>query len=594
MPLHRRQFLQAISASAMAPLVLSSGAFSSGCNPIPITPVPVLLDSVLPIGLDDDTPEATRRTFDCSVASGDPAFNGVIIWTRISNGEYAADEQLLFQIATDAEFTDVIVEGFVAATDITVDRDYTVSIDLAGQLQAFTAYYYRFVYKGVSSRTGRCKTAPANDQSVSQLKFGVLTCQDFTNGYYGALNYLAADSDIDFVLHLGDFIYESVGDPRFQNANFPDRKIVLPSGSSVIMDLKDYRSVYKAYRSDRNLQLAMERHTWIITPDDHETANDCYWDYARDTLGAPDHPYTTNAQYGNDPALLKQLKLDSQRAWLEYVPARVIVDATANHPHDFSRVYRQVQLGSLVDLFVLDTRTYRSAHPCGEGDIGERYAVDNRGCDILDANQTLLGQAQRGWLIDGLTSTNATWKLMGNQTFMGRLAIANPRGDGLYVDVDAWDGYGSERNLLLLQLQQDGISNLVVLTGDLHSYIASQIKIDYNDASNSDATNVIGVEFMTPSVTSSGLIDQVLSQFPFVKQTDAVTAFTENAIKLTNPHIQFFNTKDHGYSTLVLNNDYAEWTAYSVNKNSNANTNERWQLAKYRKLVGEVQLQLVD
>ena len=95
---------------------------------------------------------------------------------------------------------------------------------------------------------------------------------------------------------------------------------------------KDYRFIYRTIRSDRNLQAAMERHTFICIPDDHETANDCYWDYARDTLGAPDHPFTTDAQYGNDPRLLKQLKLDSQRAWSEYVPARVKFDASASHP----------------------------------------------------------------------------------------------------------------------------------------------------------------------------------------------------------------------------------------------------------------------
>jgi alkaline phosphatase D len=593
MSLHRRQFLQAISVSAMAPLVLSSGVYSTGCNPIPATPIPQLLDSVLPLGLDDDTPEATRRTFDCSVASGDPSVDGVIIWTRISTLEYVADEQLLFQVAADSAFSNVIVEGFVAAADINAERDYTVNIDLGGQLQAFTSYFYRFVYKATSSRTGRCKTAPAAEQSLAQLKFGVLTCQDFTNGYYGALNYLAADDSVDYVLHLGDFIYESVGDPRFQNANFPDRKIVLPSGSNVIMDIVDYRHVYKTYRSDRNLQLAMERHTWIITADDHETANDCYWDYARDTLGAPDHPYTTNAQYGNDPALLKQLKLDSQRAWLEYIPARVIVDAGADHPHDFSRIYRHVQLGNFADLFMLDTRSYRSAHPCGEGQIGQRYAADNRECDILDAGQTLLGQMQREWLLDGLVGSTATWKLLGNQTFMGRLAITNPQGDGLYVDVDAWDGYGNERKLLLLQLQQSGVNNLVVLTGDLHTYIASHVKIDYNNKSNDDETNVIGVEFMTPSVTSSGLIDEVLSQFPFIKKTDALTAFTDKTIKATNPHIRFFNSVDHGYSTLTLTDEYAEWAAFSINKNTNVTNNERWQVAKYRKTIGVTQLQMI-
>ena len=108
---------------------------------------------------------------------------------------------------------------------------------------------------------------------------GVITCQDYTNGYYGALEQLSQD-DVDFVVHLGDFIYETSGDPRFQRQPFEDRTFSLPSGGEAALNLEDYRFLYRLYRSDAFLQKLLEQHTLIAIWDDHETANDCYWDYA--------------------------------------------------------------------------------------------------------------------------------------------------------------------------------------------------------------------------------------------------------------------------------------------------------------------------
>ena len=309
-------------------------------------------------------------------------------------GAVRAGEALYVQVASDTAFNNLVLEARVGPEDITPQRDYTIKIDLDGKLLAGSVYYYRFIYDSTVSRTGRCRTAPATGASLSSLKFGLLTCQDYTNGYYGALAHVARDDTLDFVLHLGDFIYETAGDPRFQSLPFADRTMILPSGGTVSMGLADYRFIYRTYRSDPNLQAAMERHTWIMVPDDHETSNDCYWDYARDTLGAPDHPYTKDAQYGNSPALLRQLKLESQRAWVEYVPARVVVNESATHPHDYLRVYRNQSFGSFLDLYLIENRTYRSAHPCGEGDVLQRYVP--LGCTNLNnPNQTLLGKTQR-------------------------------------------------------------------------------------------------------------------------------------------------------------------------------------------------------
>ncbi len=526
----------------------------------------------------------SARVFDFSVASADPTPSGVLLWTHIAEAAVRAGEALYVQVANDAAFASVVLEARVGPEDISAERDYTVKVDLDGKLGAGRVYYYRFVYDGTVSRTGRCRTAPATGASLSRLKLGVLTCQDYTNGYYGALAHVARDDSLDFVLHLGDFIYETAGDPRFQSLPFADRTMVLPSGGLVAMDLADYRFIYRTYRSDPNLQAAMERHTWILIPDDHETANDCYWDYARDTLGAPDHPYTTDEQYGNSPALLRQLKLDAQRAWVEYVPARVAVNESATHPHDYLRQYRRFAFGSFLDLFMIENRTYRSAHACGEGDVLQRYAP--LGCTKYnDVDRTMLGDAQLDWLIGGLTSSKATWKLMGNQTYMGRLSLTFLGQQLVPFNVDAWDGFAAERRAIADALREAKVKNFVVVTGDLHTYMASNTKRDYGNLNPLDWGNYIGVEFMTPSITSSNLGESIGANLTAEQRVLLLQGLSEATVKLNNPHIQMFDSVRHGYSTIEFTNSHTEWVAYSVNKDVNDANTARTCIARYRKTM---------
>jgi alkaline phosphatase D len=415
---------------------------------------------------------------------------------------------------------------------------------------------------------------PAPNESLDKVRFGVVTCQDYTNGYYGAFHHLA-DEDIDFVIHLGDFIYETAGDPRFQSLPFPDRTMILPSGGTVSLGLEDYRFIYRTYRSDHFLQAAMERHTWIMIWDDHETSNDCYWDYARDCLGAPDHPYTTDAQYGNNPALLNQLKRDSQRAWLEYVPARISANESVASPQDVMKIYRQFRFGTLADLFMTDERTYRSPHPCGEnsqtGGIGAREV--SAGCPAqADPQHTMLGPTQRDWFINGVTNSSALWKVWGNEVLTAPLKTGTA-----YFDLDAWDGYEAERSAIMQRLLNSFITNFVALTGDLHTYMASYLKANFNVPQNSDELlpqtglglpnvslhNMVGVEFMTPAVTSANLKELLHNQIP-------PSQLTETAVRANNPHVQFFNSDRWGYSVVEFNRNFCAYTAYDIDKSINS------------------------
>jgi alkaline phosphatase D len=513
----------------------------------------------------------TGSVFDLSVASGDPSPSGVVLWTHLRADAIAEGRELLFQVASDAAFSQLVLEGSVPASVVSADQDYTVKIDLEGRLAAGQRYYYRFVYGETVSRTGRCKTLPTG--SPSSLTLGLLTCQDYTNGYYGALRQLAQDESLDFVVHLGDIIYETVGDPSFQTLPFDDRKLALPSGQGVVQGLADYRALYRSYRQDPNFQLALERHTFIIVPDDHETANDCYWDYEQDTLGAPDHPFS------GDAGALRQLKLESQRAWLEYVPARVTVNPGATHPHDYFASYRDFRFGDLLQLNMLDTRTYRSPHPCGEGREFQRYVP--LGCDAWRADgQTMMGSAQRDWLSGRLGERGALWNVLGNQTLFAQLSLA-----GLtQINVDAWDGYDAERRWLTNQLIEQQVSNPVVITGDLHSYVAAELRVDYGNVDPFDLDNYVGVEFMTPSVTSAALFDTLLQDV----QGDPVLVdgLTAAAVTLTNPHIKYFESQSHGYSVLRFTRSYCEWLAYSVDKDADPSATARTTLARLRKYTG--------
>jgi len=505
--------------------------------------------------------------FDLSVASGDPSTSGVVLWTHLRRDAVISELPLLFQVASDAAFIELVIEGAVPASEIGPAQDYTVRVDLDGRLSAGQRYYYRFVYGDITSNIGRCRTLATGQ--LNGLKLALLTCQDYTNGYYGALRHLALDESIDFVVHLGDFIYESAGDPSFQSLPFDDRRVVLPSGAAVSQGLDDYRSLYRTYRADVWLQRALETHTFIISHDDHETANDCYWDYEFDTLGAPDHPFA------GDAGALRQLKLDSQRAWLEYVPARVNVRG-ATHPHDYFESYRSFRFGDLTQLNMLDTRTYREPHPCGEGRVFERYLPIE--CDAWrDAGRSMLGDAQRNWLAEKLGERGALWNVLGNQTFFAQLSL----GGALPINVDAWDGYDAERRWLTTEFRNRGTSNPVVLTGDLHSYIAAELKYDYNNINPLDLNNYAGVEFMTPSVTTGALFESLASEL----QGDPalLDGLTGAAVFLTNPHIKFFESRSHGYSVLEFTRTYCEWTAYAIDKNVDPEVATRSTLARMRK-----------
>jgi alkaline phosphatase D len=509
------------------------------------------------------------KVFPLSVASGDPTENGVILWTRINPDIYEENLALEYEVSSDETFSSIIVTGTIPAAQFNADRDYTVHLDLAeeGKLEPNHIYYYRFKYKDTYSRTGRCRTLPpANGPDFNFLRLAVLTCNDYSSGYFNAFHRLA-EENVHFVIHLGDFAYEypqypeGYGEIYRTDIELKDKEFVPddPKKGSRATSLHDFRHIYKKYREDRALQSAMEQHTWIIILDDHEIADDAYWDYENNVLGAnPDHGIYLKYPKDKDKAneAMNQLYSNAMQAWTEYVPARwkKISAAEGGERGEHYKLYRQFKFGRLVDLFLTDSRTYRDRPEADEGYLNpsknhqmlealtDAKAADpdadtvelvkqfrkevNGGTDPKDWQWSMLGKEQKEWLVNGVTESQADWQLWGNQTLLATSKVVEMKAH------DDWHGFKAERYEILQRIKDSHknkkASRFVVFTGDMHTSLISYLKTSFeedfdpfewqwswnpldlvNNSMNWSYPKLVGVEFMTPSVTAPGLAEGV-------------------------------------------------------------------------------------
>ena len=345
-PLPRRRFLEltVISAGAwFGPVACSSDASTAKLDP----------------GL----------VFPQSVASGDPRPQSVVLWTRVVDAQRASEDlELSLEVALDEAFSmPVTLDGGASRTLVAkAEFDHCVKTRVDG-LSPGTVYFYRFSYETggskAQSRTGRTKTAPADDADVS-VRFAVVSCQDYAGKYYHAYRHLAAQ-DLDVIVHLGDYIYETTADPSFQVSNAarqvafgkPDEALSLGSADApyqAAQSLDNYRDLYRLYRSDPDLQAAHERFPIIATQDDHEFSDDCHADFANYTDGREVEQETPR-------------RLAADQAWFEYMPVDFSqpptsdFDASKNFP-DQLRYYRNFVFGQHFELVMTDLRRYRPDH----------------------------------------------------------------------------------------------------------------------------------------------------------------------------------------------------------------------------------------
>ena len=569
----RRDVVSGAGRAALAAML--SGAFAGRTLATPIPRSSLSRTGTPPDAaggrLADRSPEAV---FPQSVASGDPTPAGAVLWTRVAPSVHRPDAALFLDVRR-SEPGDSSGESFAEGTRYRVDPsavttgDHTVRVDLDGALDPDATYRYRFEYDGARSRIGRCRTLPATDSSPDRLRLAVLTCQDYRAGRYGAYRYVA-DSDVDFLVHLGDFIYETAGISPHDG-----REIELPSGDAVAMGLDDYRHLHRTYRSDPNLRRALRRHTLIATWDDHEIVNDRYWDYEEDVPATDDHPRA------DDPEFLTGLFADGIQAWWEYMPTRATYDADAEHLHDRLRLWRSFRFGDLAELLVTDERLFRSAPPAAPGEWPISLAS---GDPTADPDRTMLGDAQGEWFRGRLRETDATWTAWANEVLNMSLRLSVD--DETLYNVDAWDGYEGARRRFTAALRESGVDNFVALTGDMHAALAGTLRerypVDEDEATDLDG---LGVEFMAPAVTSTNLARYLdLPEGPVAEEAVEHLAIEEN------PHLAFFNAHRWGYATVEFTPESCTYTAYAVEKDVDPAAAEREAFKRLRVSEGSTEL----
>jgi len=519
--------------------------------------------------VDVDPSADADATFPQSVASGGPTPTGVVLWTRVAPDAHDAGTPLALTVADDPAFESIVERVEIPAVEVDARHDHTVRVDLDGSLDPDSRYYYQFVYDGVASRVGRCRTLPVPDASPERVRFAVVSCQHYQNGYFGAFHHVAA-ADVDFVLHLGDYIYEA-GDDHFRAPGaplYPGRDLSLPSGHGLAWTLPDFRELYRTYHADRFLQAAHERHTFVRTWDDHTVANNRYWDYEADAPAAPDHPR------GDDHAFVRRLTADGIQAWWEFTPSRVEYDPDAAHLHDAFRLYRELQFGDLVTLLLTDERLYRCSPPCSDGSTTGL----SPGCpERRDSDRTMLGDAQLEWFLDAVGSADSRWTAWANEVLSMPFRVGvGPA--SLTPNLDAWDGYPVERERVFEAL--GAAENAVTLTGDMHTALAGRQHAE-------DGTPV-GVEFMTPAVTSVNLAEAASVDRGLLRRL--TRPLLSGAVRAMNPHLSFFDSHDWGYSVATFTREDCTFTTYAVDKTVDADDADRRRLARFRVPAGSTEL----
>ncbi|GIG92714.1 alkaline phosphatase D family protein [Plantactinospora endophytica] len=434
---------------------------------------------------------ATPYPFRLGVASGEPAPDSVVLWTRLAPSPLNADGQggmanadvtVEWQVSTNERFSSLVASGSVAARYADAHSVHVV----AGGLAPDADYFYRFRAQGHISPVGRTRTAPAAGSFGRDLVMTFASCAHYESGYYTAYRRMAEDNP-GLVLHLGDYLYEdatSTGSVR-------------EHAGAEIVSLADYRRRYAQYKSDPDLQAAHAAAPWLLVPDDHEVENN----YAG-TVRENNTPALTAAQW-------TARRTAAYRAYYENLPLRPSSAPSGNS----IGLYRRIRWGQLATFHMLDTRQYRDDQACGDG---RKVCAD---ADL--ASRTLTGAAQEAWLLDGLGQQLGTWDIMGQQVFFARQLDAAGA-----ANMDSWDGYRASRSRIQQGWTQRGVRNPVVLTGDVHQAWANDLKADY--ANPGSAT--IGTELVCTSISSGG-------------NGSADTAIPNGSI---NPHIRFFSNR-RGY-----------------------------------------------
>ncbi|KAK0483555.1 PhoD-like phosphatase-domain-containing protein [Armillaria novae-zelandiae] len=486
---------------------------------------------------------------------GDPFDNSVLLWTRAvplsSSGSSELPDQsvpicLSYQVFRSADLSGSPVDSGEAFTSY--DVDWTVKVEATG-LQPDTKYVYRFfdcTDPKNTSPVGTTRTLPSSDTAANRVNGGnpftlaVFSCSQYQAGWFNAYGYAVEIVKPDIFIHLGDYIYESLGNGASIGRQTLGRELAT---------IFDYRQRLAQYRTDESLRGAHLSGPWItVWYDDHEVADNAW------KAGTADSNDTSiGCSFSQSGACFTDRKLSAVRAYHEWMPIRQVVS------DDKLRIWRNFQIGRLMDLTMLDTRQY-------DRDLTDSHILFS---DIVVntissyENRSLMGAEQEKWFFQTLSESKARgaiWRIVGQQIVFSQL---NENGT---FDLDAWDGYRANRRRVLDHLYENKISNTVVLAGDSHANWVSDLAYP-NDTTNYNPISgegAIGVEFAGTAVTSS-------SSFGRISQPATVSI--SQGLVATNPDLQWSEGFYRGFFSLKVDPRQINATYYAMNDITSANLN---------------------
>jgi alkaline phosphatase D len=436
--------------------------------------------------------------FTLGVASGCPRADAVVLWTRIAPDPLDADAmdpvpiRVDWRVAEDQAFARVVAKGVETALP---DAAHSVHVEVDG-LRPGRDYWYQFAAGGATSPVGRTRTAPAATERLARHRLAFASCQQYEQGWYAAYRDMA-QQDLDVVVHLGDYIYESSW----------GRNHVRHHTGAMPTTLAEFRDRYALYKSDPDLRAAHAAFPWLITWDDHEVAND----YQNDRS-----PRTA------DPVQFLAMRAAAYQAWYEHMP----VPASMRPRGPNATVYGGYTFGDLVDISVLDSRQYRAHHACLPG-ASAAALVD---CpDRHSPSRSMLGSAQESWLEQQVRGSNAHWSVVAQQTLVAEVDRKPGAEHGYWMD--GWDGYTASRKRLLETLALQRNRNALVIGGDMHAFWAADLRRNFAEPRSA----IVATEFVGGAITSQG---------------PAETAIARQVAK--NPHLRYGRSDKRGYGLLTL------------------------------------------
>jgi alkaline phosphatase D len=352
---------------------------------------------------------------------------------------------------------------------------------------------------------------------TASLRMAVVSCSNHAAGYFNAYARIAQRADLDLVMHLGDYLYE-YGAAQYGNLRTPEP-------ATEMVTLADYRMRHAQYKRDADSQAMHRQHPLIAIWDDHETANNAWKD------GAENHTNGAEGAWADRVAAALQ-------AYYEWMPVRM-TGTIRQHPRQDNRNFR---FGKLLNLLMLEERLNARSEQLPQTHataLGPAFLQSDPG--YADPERGLLGADEEIWLTNTLRQSSTIWKVLGQGVMFAQLKAAgypNAVGGGAFLNSDQWDGYQPARDRIYSAIKgTDGgpkVSNVVVLTGDIHSAWAADLTQDPNNPDTSTGgynpatgEGSVAVEFVGTSVTSPGVDDPgngiagyLMGQNPHFKHID--------------------------------------------------------------------------